>query len=313
MALTLREASKEAFDNGETLRAAIIKQFAEKSDILDAMGFMNISGNAYRYNQEAALPGIAFRGVNEAYTPSTGVINPQVEPLFIIGGELDVDNFILDTEGPAGRQRQESMKVTAMSADVTRAILGGDNSTEPREFDGFKRRVIGDQLISNGSTNGGDALKLTKLDELIDSVNQPTHLIMNRSMKRRFIAAWRSTTTGIGGTIFQDKDEVGRTVTRYNGIPILTGYAPSRHTAILPYTETGAGGATATATSIYCVSFREDGVTGIQNGGIRVRDLGELQSEPKRRTRVEWYPGLAILDGFAIGRLYGISDAAIVA
>jgi hypothetical protein len=69
MALTLREASKEAFDNGETLRAAIIKQFAEQSDILDAMPFMNISGNAYRYNQEASLPGIAFRGVNEATRP----------------------------------------------------------------------------------------------------------------------------------------------------------------------------------------------------------------------------------------------------
>jgi hypothetical protein len=199
MSLTLREASKEAFDNGETLRAAIIKQFAEQSDVLNAMPFMNISGNAYRYNQEASLPGIAFRGVNEGYTPSTGVINPQVEPLFIIGGELDVDNFILDTEGPAGKQRQQSLKVKAMAADVTRAILAGDNSTEPREFDGFKRRVVGDQLIANGSTDGGDVLSLAKLDEAIDAVNQPTHLIMNRTLKRAFIAAARSTTSGVGG------------------------------------------------------------------------------------------------------------------
>lgn len=313
MAMTLREASKEAYDNNETLRGAIIKQFAEKSDILDAMGFMNIQGNAYRYNQEATLPGIAFRGVNESYTPSTGVINPQVEPLFIIGGEMDVDNFIIDTEGPEGRQRQEGLKTTAMAADVTRAILKGDNSTEPREFDGFQRRVIGDQLVANGSTNGGDPLSLLKLDEMIDKVNGPTHLIMNRTTKRRFIAAYRSTTTGIGGTIKQAKNELGHTVTTYNEIPILTGYAPSRHTAILPFTEIGSGGATATASSIYCVSFREDGVTGIQNGGIRVKDLGELQAEPKRRTRVEWYPGMAILDGFAISRLWGISDAAIVA
>ncbi len=39
MALTLREASKEAFDNNETLRASIIMQFAESSDIIDRMGF----------------------------------------------------------------------------------------------------------------------------------------------------------------------------------------------------------------------------------------------------------------------------------
>lgn len=315
MSLTLREASKEAFDNGETLRAAIIMQFAEQSDILDAMPFMNISGNAYRYNQEAALPGIAFRGVNESYTPSTGVINPQVEPLFIAGGELDVDNFILETEGPAGRQRQQSMKIKALSQDFTRAVLAGDNQSEPREPDGFKNRVTGDQLIENGSTNGGDPLSLAKLDEAIDAVNSPTHLIMNRKMRRRFAAAFRSTTSGVGGNIFMSRDELnpGMEKITYAGLPILTGYKPSRNTAILPFTEVGSGGATATATSIYVVSFREDGVTGIQNGGIRVKDLGELQSEPKHRTRVEWFPGLAILDGFAISRLRGISDAAIAA
>ncbi len=313
MPLTLREASKEAYDNSETLRASVIRQFADQSDILDAMSFMDIQGNAYRYNQEASLPGIAFRGVNESFTPSTGVINPQVEPLFLIGGELDVDNFILETEGAAGRQRQENLKVKAMSADVTRAVLAGDNSTEPREFDGFKRRVIGDQLIANGATDGGDALSLLKLDEAIDAVNDPTHLIMNRTMRRRFIAAMRSTTSGVGGTIRQERDQIGRTVTHYNDIPILVGYKPSRNTAILPFTELGSTGSTATATSIYVVSFREDGVTGIQNGGIRVKDLGELESAPKRRTRVEWYPGMAILDGFAIARLYGISNAAIAA
>jgi hypothetical protein len=99
----------------------------------------------------------------------------------------------------------------------------------------------------------------------------------------------------------------------YNGLPILTGYQPSRNTAILPFTEPAMTGSTATATSIYVVSFREDGVTGIQNGGMRVKDLGELETAPKHRTRIEWYPGMAILDGFAISRLYGVKTGAIAA
>ena len=37
----------------------------------------------------------------------------------------------------------------------------------------------------------------------------------------------------------------------------------------------------------------EDGVTGIQNGGMDVRDLGELQTAPVWRTRVEWFTGIA--------------------
>jgi hypothetical protein len=311
--LTLREASKEAYDNNETLRASVIRQFAEQSDIMDAMTWMTISGNAYRYNQEATLPGIAFRGVNESFTPSTGVINPQVEPLFTIGGELDVDNFILRTEGPGARARQENLKLKAVAADITRAILAGDNTAEPREFDGWKRRVIGDQLVANGSTDGGDVLSLLKLDEAIDLVNSPTHLVMNREMKRRFIAAMRSTTTGVAGNVTMDRDDLGRRVTRYNDLPILVGYAPSRNTAILPFTELGSTGSTATASSIYVVSFREDGVTGLQSGPMMVKDLGELQDSPKRRTRVEWDPGMAILDGFAIARLYGVKSGAIAA
>ena len=44
-----------------------------------------------------------------------------------------------------------------------------------------------------------------------------------------------------------------------------------------------------------------------------VRDLGELQTEPKFRTRVEWYAGIAVKHGRAVGRLRGISNAAVTA
>jgi hypothetical protein len=54
-------------------------------------------------------------------------------------------------------------------------------------------------------------------------------------------------------------------------------------------------------------------LTGIQNGGVDVRDLGELQTSPLFRTRVEWYNGVAIYNGRAATRLWSISDAAVTA
>jgi len=81
---------------------------------------------------------------------------------------------------------------------------------------------------------------------------------------------------------------------------------------ILPFTEAAASG-TSTATSIYCVNFSPGMLTGIQNGGIDVRDLGELETAPKFRTRVEWYPGIACYHPKAAARLRYVADAAVVA
>jgi len=66
MALTLVEAAK--INPGDVLKSAIIEQYARTSDILRVLPFEDIQGNAVKYNQESALPGVGFRGVNEGYT-----------------------------------------------------------------------------------------------------------------------------------------------------------------------------------------------------------------------------------------------------
>ena len=83
-------------------------------------------------------------------------------------------------------------------------------------------------------------------------------------------------------------------------------------TPILPFSEANPGGGAAASTSIYVVQLGDGGVIGIQNDGISVRDLGELEAKPVFRTRVEWYASIAIFSGKAVARLRGIKDAAIV-
>jgi hypothetical protein len=308
MALTLLEAAKQ--NSGDVYKSGVIELYAGSSSILMNLPFQDIAGNALKYNRESSLPGIGFRGVNEAYTPSTGVLNPLTESLVIAGGELDVDAFILKTMGMEQRAVQESMKIRALSLAWTRKFIKGDASTEPREFDGLQVRVTGSQLISAGSTANGAALSLAKLDEAIDQVLNPTHLIMSKAMARKFAAAARA--TSVSGYITYTPDQLGRRILNYNDLPILTVDMDDAGAAILPFTEAAASG-TATATSIYIVSIGADALTGIQNGTIDVRDLGELQTSPLYRTRIEWYNGLAIFNGRAVARLRHIGDLAIVA
>lgn len=308
MSLTLVEAAKVAQGAGDTVLSAIIELYAQSSDIMAALPFMNIQGNALKYNREESLPGIGFRGVNGSYTPSTGIINPVTENLFIAGGELDVDKFIVDTMGANQRSVQEAMKIKALAGRWTKEFIKGDNETDAAVFSGLQARIQGTQLIAAGATANGTPLSLAKLDELIDAVDAPTHLIMNKGLRRRLTQAARN--TSVGGFITYEKDAFGRPVTMYNDLPILIADKDNEYNDILPFTEAATSG-TATATSIYCVSLNEGGVTGIQNGGIDARDLGELETKPAYRTRVEWYAGMAVMKGRSAARMWSISDAAV--
>lgn len=308
MAITLVEAAK--LTSGDAVKSGIIELYARSSDILQFLPFENIQGNALKYNREESLPGVGFRGVNEGYTESTGIINPVTEVLSIAGGDLDVDKFILDTMGMERRSTEEAMKIKALAGRWTLAFLKGDNTVDPKEMSGLQSRITGDQLISAGATANGAALSLAKLDELIDLVDDPTHLIMNKAMRRRLTTAAR--TSSIGGYITYDVDAFGRQITKYNDLPILIADKDNTYADILPFTEAASSG-TSTATSIYCVSFSEEGVAGIQNGGIDARDLGELESKPSFRTRVEWYAGMAVFKGRSAARLRHIGDLAVVA
>lgn len=309
MALTLIEAAKQS--NGDILRQAVIEMYARTSGVMRELPFENISGNALKYNREEKLPGIGFRGVNEGYPESTGILNPVTEPLVIAGGDLDVDKFILDTMGEGRRASEEMMKVKALALSWERTFFKGDMATEPREFDGLQKRVTGPQLIPAGTTAGGDPLSLLLLDELIDTVREPTHLFMSKAMKRRLTAAARS--SDVGGSISWKIDEFGQRIDSYNGLPIVTVGNDNEDRTVLGFNEASPGGGSPESTSIYCVSFSDGGVIGLQNGVIEVRDLGELQEKPALRTRVEWYAGIAVLHGRAAARLWGIKNAPVVA
>ena len=139
MALTLLEAAK--LETGDVYKQGVIEKFAETSDILRVLPFINIAGNALKYNIEETLPGVGFRGINESYDESTGIINPQSESLVIAGGDLDVDKFLVDTMGAEQRTVHEGMKIKALSLAWTRTFIKGDSESDPREFDGLQKRI----------------------------------------------------------------------------------------------------------------------------------------------------------------------------
>lgn len=310
MALTLLQAAAQM----QPTEAVYVEEYASQSEILRVLPFRNVAGGALPYNREHTLPGIGFRGVNEAYEEGTGIINPQVEVCKIAGGDLDVDRYIIDTQGEGVRSTHELMKVKALAHAWTRTFIKGDSRTNPRVFDGLQVRLTGTQLIENAAGAGG-ALSLAQLDALIDQVDSPTHLLMSKAMRRRLSQASRA--TGVSGFITYNPDEFGRQVAAYNELPILIVDQDNEDVDILGFTEASPNNANTNCTSIYCVSLGEAMLTGIQAAadgtfGVSVRDLGELETKPCMRTRIDWYSAIALMHGRSAARLFGITNAAVI-
>lgn len=299
--LTLLEASK-LMQN--PLAQGVVETFASVNPVLERLPFIDISGNSYRYNREGTLPGIAFRGINGSYSESTGVINPQTEALTIVGGDSDYDVALVKMGTGNGQLRaaHDAMKAKALSLTWLKTFFKGDTDEDPLAFDGLEKRLTGDQVVDAGS--GGADLTLDMLDDLIDRVrgDQKT-LFCNRTMRRKISKLVRAS----GAAIETVTDAFGRQLMGYAGIPIALVDEDSEDNPIFAFDEDDGSG-NADTTSIYCAAFGIDRMHGIQTEAMDVRDLGELDSKPAYRTRVEWYSGIAIKHPKAAARLRFINQ-----
>ncbi|WP_405560689.1 major capsid protein [Streptomyces sp. NBC_01180] len=319
-ALSLADAAKLSQDD---LQRGVLETFVQESSVLDRIPFMTIQGNAYAYNEESTMPGVAFRAVNDAYAGSVGTVVQKSESLCILGGDADVDRFIVQTRGNLNDQRaiQTRMKVKAASYFYQDQFINGSKAANANGFDGLKVRLTGAQVIPadtngapiiGGTDNAASYTFFDLLDALVAQVDGLSAgngaLYANRAVIAKVLSAGRR----IGGVDQVREDLTGKRVVTWNGIPILDLGQTTAGVDILPQTETQ--GTSVNTSSIYAVKFGasegDRAVTGLTNGGVQVYDLGELDSQPVYRTRLEFYTGLATFGGKAAARLTGVLTGA---
>lgn len=312
MALTLLESAKLA--GAPALTTSIIEIMSRTAPLLRVLPFKDVVGGANIFTREDTLPSTAFRAVNGSYTASEGQMERVVDEVKIAGGDLDVDVTLVKTRGPLVRSAHEAMKAKKLAENIQLALIKGDTATTPHEFDGLQKLLTtgqplaSTQLIANGSTAGGDPLSIKKLHDTIDAVYGPTHLIMNRTMRTWLTAA--ASNTGVGGYITRSIDEFGKVVEKFRELTIVYLETMDGQDSVIPFSEANPGGGASVGTSIYAVSIGDRSWTGIQAGPLEVRDLGELQSAPVYRTRVEWMCAHSVEHKRAVARLWGITNAA---
>lgn len=309
--MTLQEASIYTLD---MLQRGVIETMIDFSALLEVLPFMEVEGNAYAYNVETSLSPSAFRAVNTGYTASEGEIERRAENLYIIGGDIDIDNFIIRTRSNVNdiRAIQTGLKARSIAQSYSFQFFNGASGSST-EFEGLLSRITVNNadfgpggtytgltqdtpfIIPAGSTDAGAAagdLALNDLNTLIDAVDMgPTHIFCNKTA-RRFILNLLQTSKHY---IEYGQDVFGKPVLHYAGVPIRI-----LNDQIIP--DDAVNG-----TNIYAVRLGVlDGVCGLQNGNIQVIDFGELQALPVVRTRLEWYCGMACFDPRSAAVITGV-------
>ncbi len=321
MAQTLAQS---ALLSENDLQRGVIETFVQTSVVLDRLPFMDITGNAFAYNEELALSAVEFRAVNAAYTESTGTVQQATETLVILGGDADVDRYIVQTRGNLNDNRaiQTAMKTKAITYKFQDAFINGSTGVDANSFNGLKTRVTGGQIITaavngmpaSGTTDTTRQDFLDVLDQGIAAVPGITGangaIYVNANIMSKLRGSMRRLNL-YNETVQVLSEGMQRNVLTYAGIPVLDIGNKTDGSLILPQTETV--GASAVTSSIYIVKFGEDytdrGVTGLTNGGVSVMDLGMLETKSVYRTRVEFFCGLGVFGSKAAARIQGVLNS----
>jgi hypothetical protein len=308
----------------DPLSSGMIEQFAASSDVLMALPFKAAKQGLNVFDRETSEPAVAFRALNEEPEISYGSEERFQDSCFPISGLIEFDRIKLKRYGERKRMVYMKGQMKNGSRLWTDTFIGGDNASDPREFTGLQVRCKADatgsvdgsvddsRLLANSTASGGAALSLGRLDTAVDLVNSPSHIMISRRMQTRFKAAARDPNL-TNNRVTDDYDsQLGRRVLRFGDLPFLTGYEVSKDSNFLPYNEVAYGGGSAVTTSLYVVSFREDGIVGIQTSEPEFLPVDTNRGVFKRDL-FEWDNGITWEDFYAGIRLSSVADAAIVA
>ena len=325
MAITLQEAKVGMADKVDQ---QIIDMFRRSSLLLDRMTFDNAispgtggSTLAYGYIQLKTPSTASVRTINSEYTAGEAKREKKTTNAIIMGGSFEVDRVLQATSGAVDELAfQAEQKIKATANYFHNLVINGTAASSgtgyvPNTFDGLKK------LLSGASTEVTSAVSLTSSSELDSNYNAfldemdgflsvldgtPSMLMMNTAMliKARSIARR-------AGYYDRTKDDFGRGVETYAGVPMVDLGKYYNGTASVDVVGTSAATASAAGTTeIYAVSLGLDGFHGISPTGTGIINsyMPDLTAPGAvKKGEVELVAGIALKNTLKAAVLKGIA------
>jgi hypothetical protein len=321
MAITLAEAKVGMADKVDQ---QVIDTFRRSSLLLDRLTFDNSispgtggSTLSYGYVQLLTPSTAAVRKINEEYTPGEAKRTEKTTKAIVMGGSFQIDRVLQNTSGAVDELAfQAEQKIKATSNFFHNAVINGTSAASGTgymtgTFDGLRKLLSGSSNEVTSSVSLGNAAAmdanagafLDELDEFMSLLDgTPSMLLMNKKMLSRVRGVARR-----AGYYERSKDDFGRVVEYYNGVPMMDAgeYYDGTNTVNVIPVDSG-------KTSIYAVTLGLDGFHGVSPTGTSViQSYMPDMNEPGavKTGEVELVAGVALKNTLKAGVLKGIEIA----
>jgi len=333
MAMTLVESAKLSND---VLQVGVAEKIVYDDPILERLQFKEVKGNGLTYNIETTMASAQFYGVGDVWVESTSVVTPTTAVTTILGGDADVDNFLVATRSNVNDLMAE--QVDAKTKAVKKAFMdmffygyyNAGAGFDAKGFDGLHALIksqaatatVYENTVCVAATSGtAFLLSLAQLEEAVDDIKEtkPDLIVMSKAMRRNL----NKYLNGVGGITKMDIQ--GKTVQTLFDVPVAVSdyiintedatkdYSGATAVYGFDYTVGTAKSTTSDAgTTIFVLKFDPAGVCGIQTeGGIKVEKFDKLETKDASRIRIKWYPGLMLQRIIWASKVSGILVAGV--
>ncbi len=316
MALTLTEGN--LYSTTDMLSKTVIDRLVKDSDILQKLPFETLLGNSDTYVTVTTDSGAAFYAVGDTWTESTPSLTSATVTLKVMGGDADIDNFLLAT-----RANKLDLKGTILN-NKTKAVqykfldtfFYGNATSYPNEFNGLQVLISNStyNTVSVGSSGTPAVLSIAKLQQAIDLIpnsweKQVNGIWITKTL-RRGIQTYLDT-VGDKFVMVPDRNGYGKMIEYFRGMEIHTDdHILNTETISSGVFSASTGGA---STSIFILTFDSEAVCGVQGGeGLKTVPLGDLETKDASRFRIKWYCGLKFKDLRSSVKVDGVTAAGTV-
>lgn len=325
MAITLAEVKVGMADKVDQ---QIIDMFRRSSLLLDNLTFDNCispgtggSTLAYGYVQLKTPSTAGVRAINSEYAAGEAKREKKTTNAIIMGGSFQVDRVLQNTSGVVDELAfQAEQKIKATANYFHNCVINGTSAASGAgyvtgTFDGLAKLLSGTSseftsevdITTSANMDSNKNAFLDEMDGLLAAIDgTPSMLLMNSAMliKARSIARR-------AGYYERAKDDFGRVVESYGGVPMVDLGKYYNGTASVDVVGTSAASSTAAGTTaIYAVSLGLDGFHGISPSGTGVINsyMPDLTAPGAVKTgEVELVGGVALKNTLKAAVLKGIA------
>lgn len=163
--MTLLELAKQTDPGGAI--ADIVNVLSQRNEILQYLPFAEANGNTtHTLTQALTEPSGSWTGTNEYVSAATGRTKQVVEGIRILKNyvDIDVDVLAMASDKAKVRANQAALTLNGLTKELTRAMIYGNENTNPKELHGFASRpdydAAADTQVIDVGGSGADTMSV---------------------------------------------------------------------------------------------------------------------------------------------------------